>query len=99
MTGHDQRELEKKWTAELEKLGVEVVMLKLNRDNVGQGRGAAFRVLLPNGMPETTRGFVEDWLADKGREEKSSDTRQFIFFGLAALVSILLALLSIHFLL
>ena len=92
MTDDDQRELEKKWTAELEKMGVEVVKLKLNPDNVGPGRGAAFRDLMPKDIPETTRGFVEDWLAEKGREEKGSETRKFIFFGVVALLSILLAL-------
>ena len=92
MTDDDQRELEKKWRAELEKMGVEVVKLKLNPDNVGQGDGAAFRVLLPSGMPETTRGFVEDWLAEKDREKKGSGTRQLIFFGGATLLAILVAL-------
>ena len=96
MTDDDQRELEKKWRAELEKMGVEVVKLKLNPDNVGQGDGAAFRVLLPSGMPETTRKFVEDWLAEKGREKESSRTRQLIFFGLVALLAILLTLVSIR---
>ena len=92
MVDDDQRELEKKWRAELEKMGVEVVKLKLNPDNVGPGRGAAFRDLLPPGMPETTRGFVEDWVAEEEHEKQASINRRFIFFGLVALLSILVAI-------
>lgn len=92
MDDNDQRELEKKWRAELEKMGVEVVKLKFDRSNVGPGRGAAFKDLLPNGMPEATRGFVEDWLAEKGHEKQGSINRRLIFYGGVSLLGILVAL-------
>ena len=96
MTDANQRELEKKWRAELEKMGVEVVMLNLNPDNVGPGRGAAFRALFPPGVPETYRGFVEDWVAEKNRKLDQRGTRRFLIAALTALLAVVVALAGIH---
>ncbi len=65
--------------AELEKLGVRAVLLRL--ENSGTGRGATMQHMASGIMQ---RGDVEDWLAQRTREEAEQQAETLRFAKLAA---------------
>jgi hypothetical protein len=62
--------IENEWTEELERRGVASVVAMLSGRGVGVGRGAEFKLFTP-GMPNPSRGFVEDWVGHKEAEVKA----------------------------
>jgi hypothetical protein len=72
-----EKEWGAKWSAELERRGVASVVAMLSGSEVGIGRGSDFRLFI-QGMPNPSRGFVEDWIGRKEAEERllEADKRQ-----------------------
>jgi hypothetical protein len=53
-------------------LGKTAVVAKLMSADVGAGRGAEFRLFV-TGLPNPSRGYVEDWLGRLEAEEKTAE--------------------------
>jgi hypothetical protein len=60
-------ERDRRWDAELERRGVAAVAAALASEGVGIGRGAEFRLFVPD-LPNPSRGYVEDGAASASRE-------------------------------
>jgi hypothetical protein len=69
-------EPESRWDAELERRGVAAVAAALVRDGVGAGRGAKFRLFVPD-LPNPSRGYVEDWLGRTEARAAARETKRF----------------------
>jgi hypothetical protein len=59
-----QSEHDRRWDAELQRRGAGDVAAALASEGVGIGRGAEFRLFVPD-LPNPSRGYVEDWLGRK----------------------------------
>ena len=93
MADHGQRELGKngllnwrRWASRWSSYNSTVIML-------GKDVVPHFEFFYQAVCQRLVAVFFRIGFADKGREEKGSETRKFIFFGVVALLSILLALL------
>jgi hypothetical protein len=69
---------EARWDAELERRGVAAVATALASDGIGIGRGAEFRLFVPD-PPNPSRGYVEDWPGHKEARAAARESRRFHF--------------------
>jgi len=67
---------ERRWEAELGRRGISAVAAVLASTGVGIGRGAEFRLFVPD-LPNPSRGDVEDWLGRKEALAATRHTRRF----------------------
>jgi hypothetical protein len=59
-----------RWDVELERRGIATVVAALASDGVGIGRGAEFRLFVPD-LPNPSRGYVGDRLGQGARQPES----------------------------
>jgi len=82
---------QKRWRAALERVGPEIIRLKLDPQNTGVGSGAEVRGVVNQGV-HPPRGFVEDWLAEKA---KATDRRETLRFWAIMFASVIAALAGV----
>ena len=65
------------WDAELERLGRDSVIARLTLGReVGSGPASEFKLWMQQ-VPNPTRSYVEDWIARREAEAKTTDTKRF----------------------
>jgi hypothetical protein len=81
---------EKKWRAELDRLGIRAVQRKLDQSDVGHDA-------LVGGFQcgEIERGVIEEWLAEKERESTRQQATILVWAQIAGVASMLAVLLAI----